>query len=175
MVEKKKYPRIDRGPCIKCEVRKARYAEGTCMACHHLIHAEGVRPPGLGEGRNEKALRIRKERVKQYNKLLGKGFTQAQIAHRWKLDADFLSHYMATSRKMGLDAAVICRRVEPQPPIERRPRPSGGRTNEHGQGWGIKGCNCEPCLAARRDKRGEFQRKYRAEKKRLRLEQQEQG
>lgn len=167
MVEKRK-SRPRRGPCIKCEVRLARYAEGTCEGCHHLIHAEGTKPEGLQESFRERSLRIRKGRVKEYNKLIRKGFTVVAIARQWNMSPDFVSHYMTKSRRLGLPALYADRSV-----ASAAPRKTRSKKSAHGQGWGVKDCKCEPCLTALRQKRGDYQRAYRAEKKRLRAEQQQ--
>lgn len=174
MVEKKPkkiYPRRKLGACIKCEVRQARYAEGTCNACRQLIRAEGIKQEGLLEGHRERSLALRKQRVKQFNKFAAKGLSLKQVAAIWKLSPQFLVHYMGKSREMGFKVVYTKPGITvPQPPKQIKKKHNGGKQNDHGEGWGVKGCYCELCIAARRANKRKWQAAKRIERK-----QQQQG
>ena len=167
---KKIYPRRPLGQCIKCLIRKARYAEGTCEKCRSLIRAEGIKQEGLLEGHRERSLALRKQRVKQFNRFAKQGLSLRRIAAKWGLSAQFLVHYMAKSREMGFKVPFTNGKKTPQPPKLVLKKPNGGKQNDHGEGWGVKGCNCELCLIARRIKKRAWQAARRIERR-----QQQQG
>jgi hypothetical protein len=164
-------PRRRLGTCVVCRTRKARYAKGpTCEPCHHLTEAEGTAKK-LGV-ENPRHTRWRK-RIQDYNALVRKGMKQHQIAKLWNVSASALSTSLRkTAPRVGLKVAVSRQVVVPAAPKQQ---PVAKRTNNrHGEGWGIKDCHCDGCLAARRHRRMLANRRYRAKMK-LQKQQQKQG
>jgi len=100
-----------------------------------------------------------RERINNYNRLVRKGHKQVDIARMWGVKASTLSS------RLRVTAKILKMKVETTYHLEAEQPYVAPIRNEHGQGWGIKNCTCEPCGKARNLRRREVNRRYRANKK----------
>jgi hypothetical protein len=156
-------PRRDYGICIVCNRRKARRIQKTCDPCHALIEAEGTHEQhGLSKG---SLTRQRwREQSAEYNKLIREGWSQRQVAQHFGVNC---AQLRCMVYRWKIKAGI---KVVPGWGNERLTRATAApstalvqkKSNEHGGGrWGVTGCNCDLCLATRRQSRRLANARYR--------------
>lgn len=123
------------GPCILCNTRRQRTYDGLCDPCRDLTRAEGtynkvaLRPDPL-KARHE----ARVAKVKQYNRLMRKGFSFQETAAQLGVGAKALSNFLLRAKRdYGL-------------------KPVHGKKPDRGHGvepYGLAKCKCLECKVTR--------------------------
>lgn len=146
------------GPCVQCAWRKARYVDLRCEPCHFLAIAEKTQ-----EKKVSPAAEALRKLVKDYHKLLRKGFNQTQIAQQWGMGRGRLAARLYKAKTSYgikvLDGRTIRSAgvANVKPTVTVHANRSG-----HGEGLlGVKGCKCVPCVLRRRETRRVTDARYR--------------
>lgn len=130
--------------CIECNTRKARYVDKKCEPCHKRSIAEGTQRSLKQQVRD----RWRKE-ARRYNRLIRSGLDQFQAAKKMGVDVHTLRKRIYKWKTEGGIPVIPMGR-----PTKNKPRIATTQVmtypREHGRArWGIKNCNCEPCVTVR--------------------------
>lgn len=154
-------PKETKPLCVVCNTRKAVALKRTaCQPCALRTGAENTRKQyGLPSVREEQIDRERFIRV--WDRIRDRGGTLTDIAHALKKSPKSVEKRATKLRKDGFELAPSLvasgKRKEPETPVDRSVLTR--KANEHGGGKaGIVGCNCLPCLTARRKYRNDWNR-----------------
>ena len=140
-----------KGVCVHCKTRAMRGPSLLCGPCITLAKAEGTYEKLAQPNFYEKNAAQRRAKVKEYNALLGKGKSPADVAKLWDWKIKYLANYMLRAKKAGLEVTNYDTIRFHQPQEPRTPLRTSVLSNEHGGGrGGVRGCKCEPCLQRRR-------------------------
>ncbi len=131
--------------CKVCKTRQARFINGTCQACNALVNVEGTHEQ-LGVAAESPTRQRWRQQALEYNRLARKGLLQKDIAALWGMKPRALASLVARMKTEGGLKIVN---------LGRGHRDAEGKlvatnkTNklrgEHGVGWGVTGCTCQPC------------------------------
>ena len=155
--------------CVVCNKRVARFLREhqdapykVCKPCNTLLRAEkswekhGLRRPHIQWLSDN-------EFIKAYNRWAAKGLLLPEIAVKLGMAEQSLKN---RKTKLAQNGAAVVKPfgqakhlLQPSEPVDRSQMTA--KANEHGQGTGITGCNCLPCLTARREYRTRWQRNNR--------------
>jgi len=150
--------------CIVCNRNHQRYINGTCERCRTLVEAEGTHEQ-LGVPKYTKMRQRQIDMAAEYNKLIAKRMTQKQIAELWKMTDRQVSSHAYRWRRAGIKVAYAWGNQ-----IELGDKPKMAtktmrKIAEHGVGWGVTHCTCEPCKVSCRAMRAASNVLYRKRRK----------
>lgn len=148
-------------PCLVCKERKARYVNGCCNRCDALVQAEGTHDK-YGVPKETKSRTKQRAMAAEYNELIKQRLSQKQIAELWGITHRQVSAHAYRWRRSGLTVAhALGSQVSIEGSKPKLASKTVHKVAEHGVGWGVTNCTCEPCKASRRVLRAQANRLYR--------------
>jgi hypothetical protein len=146
--------------CVVCNKRRRRHVNGCCEPCSALIEAEGTHEL-YGIPQDKPQRRRQRELAAEYNRLIALKMTQKEIAALWGMTDRQVSNRAYRWRRAGISVSLAWGNqiaVADKPKVASAVKP---KISQHGVGWGVSGCTCEPCVTSRRALRAQANRRYR--------------